>query len=465
MAMGTRDGEQSPLWVATSDLPKSPGHPFYARLNAVLDGHQFDRFVEQRCQRFYASVIGRPSLTPGRYFRLLLLGYFEGIDSERGIAWRAMDSLAVRSFLGLTVHDTSPDHSPISRTRRLIDVETHRAVFTWVQERLVEAQLLEGKTIGIDATTLEANAAMRRIVRRDTGESYQAFLTGLAKTSGINTPTRNDLARLDRKRKKKTSNTDWTNPHDPDAKVAKMKDGRTHLAHKAEHAVDLETGAIVAVTLQGADQGDTTTIGETAIAAAEQIDAAQADVPEPQPLEEIIADKGYHSNQTMVDLDAVGIRSYVAEPDRGRRDWSEAPDAQAPVYRNRRRIRGRRGRRLMRQRGERIERSFAHLYDTGGMRRTHLRGHTNILKRLLIHAGGFNLGLILRHLIGFGTPRGLQGRVAAVIASLLVLMDVVRGRLTAISSSDRPITVLRGWLNSLLKFAVNVSAATCTTGC
>ena len=462
--MGTRDGEQSPLWVATSDLPKSPGHPFYARLNAVLDGHQFDRFVEQRCQRFYASVMGRPSLMPCRYFRLLLLGYFEGIDSERGIAWRAMDSLAIRSFLGLTVHDPSPDHSTISRTRRLIDVETHRAVFTWVQERLVEAQLLKGKTVGIDATTLEANAAMRSIVRRDTGESYQAFLTGLAKSSGIDTPTRNDLARLDRKRKKKTANTDWTNPHDPDAKVAKMKDGRTHLAHKAEHAVDLETGAIVAVTLQGADQGDTTTIGETAIAAAEQIDAAQADVPEPQPLEEIIADKGYHSNQTMVDLDAVGIRSYIAEPDRGRRDWSEAPDAQAPVYRNRRRIRGRRGLRLMRQRGERIERSFAHLYDTGGMRRSHLRGHTNILKRLLIHAGGFNLGLILRHLIGFGTPRGLQGRVAAVIASLWVLMDVVRGRLTAISSSDRPITVLRGWLNSLLKFAVNVSAATCTTG-
>jgi transposase len=326
--------------------------------------------------------------------------------------------------------------------------------------------LLKGKTVAIDATTLEANAAMRSIVRRDTGESYQAFLTGLAKTSGIETPTRDDLARLDRKRKKKTSNKDWTNPHDPDAKVAKMKDGRTHLAHKAEHAVDLETGAIVAVTLQGADEGDTTTIVETAIAAAEQIADAQADVPEPQSLEEIIADKGYHSNQTMVDLDAVGVRSYVAEPDRGRRDWSEAPDAQAPVYGNRRRIRGRRGRRLMRQRGERIERSFAHLYDTGGMRRTHLRGHTNILKRLLIHAGGFNLGLVMRHLIGVGTPRGLQGRLAAVMATLFVLLGVVRSPLTAISSSHRLITVVRGWLTSLTTSAVNLSAQPiCTTGC
>ena len=464
--MGIREDEQTSLWIAASELPKSPGHPFYVRLNAVLDTHDFDRFVEGQCRKFYAKVMGRPSLTPGRYFRLLLVGYFEGIDSERGIAWRASDSLAVRTFLRLPLDEAPPDHSTISRTRRAIDLETHRAVFTWVQARLVEEGLLTGKTIAIDATTLEANAAMRSIVRRDTAETYTEFLTRLAKASGIETPTRDDLARLDRKRKKKTSNKDWTNPYDPDAKVAKMKDGRTHLAHKAEHAVDLETGAIVAVTLQGADQGDTTTIAETATAAADQVEDAQADVPEPQSLEEIIADKGYHSNQTMVDLDAVGIRSYIAEPDRGRRDWSEVPEAQAPVYGNRRRIRGRRGRRLMRQRGERIERSFAHLYDTGGMRRTHLRGHTNILKRLLIHAGGFNLGLVMRHLIGFGTPRGLQGRVAAVIGPLLVLMGVIRRRLTAISSSHRHMTANRTRVTSpTTLFGSSLGLRTSATGC
>ena len=321
--MGTRETDQPALWVAASDLPTSPGHPFYARLTTLLDGHDFDRFVEGLCHRFDAPVMGRPSLAPGRYFRLLLVGYFEGIDSERGIAWRAMDSLAVRCFLRLALHEPPPDHSTIARTRRLIDLETHRAVFTWVQQRLVEAGQLKGKTIAIDATTLEANAAMRSIVRRDTGESYQAFLTGLAKASGIETPTREDLARLDRKRKKKTSNKDWTNPHDPDAKVTKMRNGRTHLAHKAEHAVDLETGAMVAVTVQGANAGDTTTIIETAMAAAEQIEEAQADVEDAQPLEEIVGDKGYHSNQTLIDLDAVGIRSYGSEPDRGRRDWSE----------------------------------------------------------------------------------------------------------------------------------------------
>ena len=464
MAMGTRRKRrrQHDLWVAASDLPTTAAHPFYERLNALLDEHDFDAFVEGLCQPYYAATMGRSSVAPGIYFRLLLVGYFEGVDSERGIAWRGADSLAIRRFLRIALDEVVPDHSTISRTRRLIDLETHRAVFTWVQQRLVAAGLLKGKTVAIDATTLEANAAMRSIVRRDTGDSYQAFLTQLATASGIKTPTREALARLDRKRKKKTSNKDWTSPADPDAKVTKMKDGRTHLAHKAEHAVDVETGAIIAVTLQGADEGDTTTIVETAIAAAEQVEDAQADVKAPQPLEEIIADKGYHSNQSMVDLEAVGIRSYVSEPDRGRRDWSKEPEAQAPVHRNRRRIRGSRGRRLMRQRGERIERSFAHLYDTGGMRRTHLRGHTNILKRVLIHAGGFNLGPVMRHLFGIGTPRGLQGRVAAVVALLWALMGV-RHRLIADSSSYRLVTAVRDWLSSS---TVDSSvAATCTTGC
>ena len=466
--MGTRRKRrrQHDLWVSAADLPTTAAHPFYRRLNAMLDEQQFDEFVERACRSFYAETMGRPSLTPGMYFRLLLIGYFEGIDAERGIAWRAADSLAIRQFLHLALDEAAPDHSTISRTRRLIDLETHRAVFTWIQQRLVEAGLLKGQTVAIDATTLEANAAMRSIVRRDTGDGYQEFLTRLAQESGIETPTREDLARLDRKRKKKTSNKDWTNPHDPDAKVTKMKDGRTHLAHKAEHAVDLETGAIVAVTLQGADQGDTTTIVETAIAAADQVEDAQAGVADPQPLEEIIADKGYHSNQTMVDLDAVDIRSYIAEPDRGRRDWSETPEAQAPVYRNRRRIRGRRGRRLMRQRGERIERSFAHLYDTGGMRRTHLRGHTNILKRILIHAGGFNLGLVMRHATGCGTPRGRQGRVAAVIVTVLALIGVVRPWCVGILRSSRLFVATRQPIPSRTMFIARSSiTATYATGC
>ena len=408
--MGKRKSQQAPIWIPTTELPVSPGHPFYVRLNAILDEAGFDRFAEEQCQAFYAPVMGRPGLPPGRYFRLLLLGYFEGLDSERGIAWRAADSLAIRTFVGLGLDAAAPDHSTISRTRRLIDVETHRAVFTWVQERLAAAGLLKGRTVAIDATTLEANVAMRSIVRRDTGESYQEFLTRLAVESGIKTPTREALARLDRRRKKRTSNKDWENPSDPDAKITKMKDGRTHLAHKAEHAVDLDSGALVAVTLHGAEVGDTTSLVETAIAAAEQIEAAHAASATPAALTEIVADKGYHSNQTMIDLEAVAVRSYIAEPERGRRHWTQTSDAQAPVYGNRRRVRGARGKRLLRCRGEYVERSFAHVYDTGGLRRTHLRGHQNILKRLLVHAGAFNLGLLMRQACGRGTPRGLQGR-------------------------------------------------------
>ena len=402
------------MWVATQDLPRSAAHPFYARLNQILDQHEFDAYVEGLCERFYAAE-GRPGLPPGRYFRLLLIGYFEGLDAERAIAWRAGDSFAVREFLGLVLPEAPPDHSTISRTRRLIDLETHQAVFTWILQRLADAGLVIGKTVGIDATTLEANAALRSIVRRDTGESYQDFLTTLAQASGIETPTRADLTRIDRKRKKKGSNDDWMNPHDPDAKITKMKDGRTHLAHKAEHAVDLATGAVVAVTIQHADEGDATTSHDTLTAAAEQIEAV---VPDGDGLEEVVADKGYHSNQELVDLEAVGVRSYISEPDRGRRNWKANSAARDAVYRNRRRIRGARGKRLLRQRGERLERPFAHLYETGRMRRVHLRGHTNILKRVLLHTAALNLGLLMRTLFGVGTPRSLQGRAAALLCGV-----------------------------------------------
>src|SRR5262245_28547594 len=275
-----------------------------------------------------------------------------------------------------------------------------------MQQRLATAGLLTGRTMAVDATTLEANAALRSIVRRETGETYEKFLTRLAKESGLTTPTRAALARLDRRRKKRTSNDDWRNPSDPYAKITKMKDGRTHLAHKAEHAIDLDSGAMVAVTLHGADIGDTTTLTATVITAIEQLGGAGA----PAAVAELVADKGYHSNQTLTDLRTIGVRSYVAEPDRGRRRWTNAPEAQRAVDGSRRRLRGVRGQRWLRRRGEHLERSFAHVYDTGGMRRTRLRGHRNILKRLLVHASAFNLGLLMRRVCGRGTPRGLQGR-------------------------------------------------------
>src|ERR1022692_1287220 len=432
MAMNKRSGggKEENIWIAPTELAVAPGHPFYKQLNELLEGAGFDEFVEGLCGRFYHARLGRPSLMPGVYFRALLVGYFEGIDSERGIAWRLADSLALRWFLRIGLEERNPGHSTKSRNRLLMDIDTHREVFSWVLGLLAERGLLKGQRMGIDATTLEANAAMRSIVRRDTGETYDEFLRGLAKASGMETPTREDLVRLDRKRKKRTSNKEWKSPGDGDARIAKMKDGRTHLAHKAEHAVDMDTGAIVAVTLQAADQGDTTTLDETLCEAGEQVaeqirreaesrpqDKAKVNL---QGIEELVTDKGYHSGAVVQRMKSYEVRSYIPEKKpKGRRDWQGQRAEQQAVYENRRRVRGEYGKSLLRRRGELIERSFAHCYETGGMRRCHLRGRENILKRQLVHVGAFNLSLILRKLLGAGTPRELKNRAGQVVSRLL----------------------------------------------
>jgi transposase len=434
MALGKRKQVEQPLFVMTTDLPAVKSNPYYESVNKVLAAHRFDSFVESACAKFYKSNIGRPGLAPGVYFRCLLVGYFEGIDSERGIAWRCADSKSLGLFLGLALDEATPDHSTISRTRRLIDLETHRDVFGYVLKVLANHDLVSGKTVGVDSTTLEANAALKSIVRRDDGQSYQDFLTGLAKASGIETPTREDLARIDRDRKKKGSNDDWHNPNDPDAKITKMKDGSTHLAHKAEHAVDMQTGVLLAVNVCDAVVGDTNTIVETVNQATENLqeiedDSRTAGRIDQQWASEVVADKGYHSNDTMSDLTEMGLRTYVAEPKRGQRVWTrdnatkeEATrllSARDATYANRRRIRGNRGKRLMRGRGELLERSFAHAYETGNMRRLHLCGRDNIAKRVLVHAAGFNLGLLMRVKYSMPKPRNGSGTLRAAVSAAI----------------------------------------------
>ena len=412
MALGKRpEGRQEELFVATSDIRRL-SHPFYRALERLLQAEGFDAFAEETCRAFYAPTRGRPSIPPGVYFRMLLVGYMEGIGSERGIAWRCADSISLREFLGYGLSRNPPDHSSVSRTRRRLSLEAHEAMFAWVLERLHCSGLLSGKTLGVDSTTLEANAALRSIVRRDDGRGYEEWLEELAQASGIETPTRQDLAKLDRKRPKKGSNEDWVHPHDPEARITKMKDGRTHLAHKLEQAADMDSGAIVAVTVQTMDGGDCASMPNTLDEAERQLQ--DLDV---QP-REAVADKGYHSNATMKGLKERGLRSYVSEPNRGRRKWKRDRAAQQPTYANRRRIRGNRGKRLLRRRGEKLERGFAHLLETGALRRAHVRGQDNILKRMLVHAAASNLGLLMRHRHGIGTPRSLQGLAAASMATV-----------------------------------------------
>jgi transposase len=423
MAMGTRKKRERTLdlWIATNAVVDPPGNAFYDQLNQILDAHKFDQKVERLCRKFYKdSPYGRPSIAPGVYFRCLLIGYFEGLDSERGIAWRTADSLSLREFLGYKLDEETPDHSTLSRTRRLYWLETHKAVFRWVIQVLSSEGLISGQTISLDATTLEANAAMKSIVRRDNEQSYNDYLKELAQAAGIENPTREQLARLDRKRKKKGSNAEWKSPADPDARITKMKDGTTHLAHKAEHAVDLSSGALLAMTLQPADAGDTSTLPKTL----EEAQSAAREITE-RGVEEVVADKGYHSGAVLKDLHQDDVRSYIPEPERGRRNWEGKAVEQKRTYENRRRGRGERGKRLQKLRSELTERSFAHLYETGGMRRLYLRGRENILKRLLVHGAAFNLSLILRKAFGAGTPRQLQNIGAGILIGLVVLIIVM----------------------------------------
>src|SRR5881398_1626397 len=406
MALGRQGERQADLMLSWAELPRSPGHAFYDRLQAILIEAGFDGFAEARCAPYYAGKRGRPSLPPGRYFRMHLVGYFEGIESERGLEWRCADSLSLREFLRLGTTERVPDHSWLSKTRSRLPLEAHEAVFAWVLERLAEHGLIKGDRIGVDASTMEADAALRAIVRRADGEGYREMLERLAQESGIATPSAEDLVRLDRKRKgKRLANAEWASPTDPEARIAKLKDGRTHLAYKPEHAVDLDTGAVVAAEVHPADQGDTATITGTLDAARRNLTHVGAPPCSDDPAE-CVADKGYHSRAVLTDLDGGPWKTRIAEPQRrGISRWHGDTDARRAVYANRVRLRSEVGQQAMRDRAELVERSFAHILDRGGMRRTWLRGRENVHKRYLIHVAGHNLGLLMRLLIGAGTPK------------------------------------------------------------
>jgi transposase len=419
MALGRQGERQAELMIGWAELPRSPGHAFYDRLQAILVEAGFDRFAEEECEPYYAEKRGRPSLPPGRCFRMHLVGYFEGIDSERGLEWRCSDSLSLREFLLLGTTEPVPDHSWLSKTRARLPLEVREAVFAWVLQRLAEHGLIRGERIGVDASTMEANAALRAIVRREDGESYRAMLERLAKESGIATPTAEDLVRLDRKRKgKRLANAEWASPSDPEARIAKLKDGRTRLAYKPEHAVDLDTGAIVAAEVHPADQGDAATLPET-LATAEANLAAVGAAPTPEDPAELVADKGYHSREGLKGLEDGAWKSRIAERKAaGVSRWRGDAEARRAVYNNRARLRSGVAKEAFKLRAERVERGFALTLGRGGMRRAWLRGRENLKKRYLVHVAGYNLGLVMRLLAGAGTPREFLAGASAYLLAL-----------------------------------------------
>ena len=439
MAMGKRRQRQEALFIMADGLPKSAGHPFYQRLNALLAEANFDHWIEQRCQRYYAQEEprGQPSIPPGVYFRMLLVGYFEGIDSQRGIAWRCADSLSLRQFLGIPLDETTPDPKTLSNTRRRLPEEVFDEVFQFVLSIAADKKLLSGKTVGVDSTLLEANAAMKSIVRRDTGEDWKQFVTRLMREEGAidknHEPTDDEIRRFDKKRKnKRVSNEEWVSPSDPHSRITQMKDGRTHLAYKAEHVVDLKSDIILAAEIYPADHADTQTLVDSVLDAVENVQQAGSE----SEIEEIVADKGYHAAETIELADGLNFRTYIPErKQRHRSRWTDKPpEFQQAVYANRRRLRRAKSRQFQRWRSERCERTFAHVCDTGGMRRSWLKEVVNVSKRYLVAAAAHNLGRILRKLFGVGKPRTLQDLAAlAAIVQLLVrrwLMRLARWKRT-----------------------------------
>jgi transposase len=437
MAMGKRGARQESLFIATDQLAQSPGHPFYQRLNALLAEAGFDRWVEQRCRQYYEQdePRGRKSIPPGVYFRMLFVGYFEGLDSQRGIAWRCADSLALRQFLGTPLDEGTPDHSTLTNTRKRLPQEVFTEVFQFVLSIATEKKLLSGKTVGADSTTLEANAAMKSIVRKDTGEDWKEYVTRLMREEGViepeREPTDEEVRRYDKKRKdKRVSNADWESSTDADARITKMKDGRTHLAYKAEHVVDLKSDLVLAAEIGPADRADTATLADSLMAAQINLQEAGSDAT----IEEVAADKGYHAAGTIEMCDFLGVRSYIPEPRRPHPSrWADKPDEhRRAVVNNRRRVQRDKSKKLQRRRSEVVERTFAHICETGGARRSWLRGLVDVGKRYLMAAAAHNLGRLMRLLRGIGKPKGLQGDggLAALAQLLAAWLRIVGARLS-----------------------------------
>ena len=409
MALGKRRRErQLEAFVSSSELPQSPGHPFYTALNRLLAENDFDSFVETLCAPFYAGVMGRPSIPPGIFFRMTFVGYFEGLPSHRSIAWRCADSRSLAEFLGLGPTDDVPDHSSISKTHKRLPKEVFDEVFQFILSVAARKKLLWGEALGIDSTTIQANASMKSIVRKDSGKGWKDYTKKLAKKAGLDDPTDDELRQFDRTRpEKKVSNDDWQSPSDPDSRITRMKNGTTRMAYKAEHAVDLDSDLIVSATVHPGTAADTATVIDTAIDAAVNLEKAGCE----NEVKAIVADKGYHSTKVVMQAAEFGMRTYIPEREGlTQRRWSDKdPSERHAVYATRRRTKGARGKLLSRARSELVERSFAHVCDTGGARRTWLRGLASVTKRHPMVAAARNLSTIMRVLFGIGCPKALQG--------------------------------------------------------
>lgn len=479
MSQGKRESEgQREFWLETDRLATGPGHVFYDKLNRLLREQGFDLFVEELCQPYYKTG-GRPSIPPGVYFRMLMIGYLEGIDSQRGIAWRCEDSLALRRFLGISLSEETPDHSSLTRIRDRLPLSVHEEVFQYILFVIEEHGLLKAQTVGVDSTFLEANAAMKNIIRQDTGEDWKAYLKRLMREEGLlkdgdDDPTDEELRRFDKQRakqgKKKVSNDEWISKTDQSSRIVKMKDGRTHLGYKAEHVIDLESEVILSATVYSGTDGDAETLLASVVAAQTHLDDCGCG----WEIEEVAADKGYHSNETLANSEELELRSYIPEPNSpyDRRWTDKPPEHRRAVVNNRRRMTRVKGKGLQRERSEKVERSFAHVCETGGTRRTWLKGLDKINKRYLIVAAARNLGLLMLKLFGIGKPRSLQtggGGFSFAFLRLTMLLSLMWRAQKRCWSLSTVFSIALGQLARIFRRRTNFDAApdfiVFSTGC
>jgi transposase len=457
---------QAEFWVATHPMAKTPKGTFYSKLDETLESFGFAEKVRQLCAPAYKQTsVGRPGIDPVVYLKMIMVGFFEDLPSERAIAARCADSIAIRRFLNYELAENTPDHSSLTIIRQRLGLEIYQKVFMLCLEALQEYGLLRGKHLGLDSSVMEANASLRALVHRNTAEQYWDYVKRLAAEQGIDPQDATAVRKFDRQRPGKGSNQDWENPHDPDAKIGLRKHGGTDMIYKPETVVDLDTGAIVQAEVQPGDQADHQGLACKVLEAQQTINEARGEAADTLTVETVTADKGYYALEEMPALQHEEIKTVIADPVSNRRLDKLEPQQRQAVQAARRSTKSKYGKALLRRRGMHIERSFAHILDCGGMRRATLRGWENLNKRFKLAAAFYNLSQLMRQIFGFGTPKQLTALARALFSLLGDLLSLIATKMTKLAAQ------LPSWSLTRPKFNVRTTIPgvpemwCCSTGC
>ena len=451
---------QPELFVPAARLVQPATSSFYTKLEQTLQSFQFAEQSRQICAPAYSdSARGRPPVDPAVYFKMLMIGFFENIASERGIAERCSDSISVRFFLGYDLTEATPDHSTLSLIRGRLSEDTYQQVFLLILSALEQQGLVKGRNVGIDASVIEANASLKSLVNRDTQEAYWEYVRRLAGENGVNPKDAEAVRQFDRKRPKKMSNDDWENPYDPDAKIGPTKAGAIDMIYKPEHTVDLDTGAVLHAEVRLGHEADQKDLAVHVLQAQANINQAQGQPADSLTIRSATADKGYHAAGEMGRLQQEGSRTVISDPVKNRNLDKLTQDEVKVVRAAKRSAGSKSGKQLLKQRGMHLERSFAHILDAGGARRTTLRGEENLNKRHKVSAAIYNLSQLMRKIWGVGTPKQWAAGAKPLVWVLCRLFVAGWSRLVTGTAScearrrcqwEEPWTRLAGWVKDMV---------------